>query len=142
MSKISFGRVVIGGLLAGFVMNILEYILNGIVLKKQMEAFFSSHNFQDPGGAFIAIAVVLTFVLGIFLVLLYAMIRPRFGPGPKTAVIASSMMWFFLAIYAGVINGVLVGVPAGPMIIVIVWSFVEYLLAGLVGAFAYKESQI
>jgi hypothetical protein len=142
MGKINFGRVVIAGLLAGFLMNIFEYVLNGIILKTQMETFFSEHKFTDPGGIFIAIAVVLTFVLGIFLVLLYAMIRPRFGPGPKTAVIAASMMWFFVVIYCGIINSVLFAIPAGTVILVTVWCFVEYLLAGLLGALVYKEVQI
>ena len=141
MGKINFGRVVIAGLLAGFLMNIFEYVLNGIILKAQMEDFMSKHNFQDPGGAFIAVAVLLTFVLGIVLVLLYAMIRPRFGPGPRTAVIAASLMWFFICIYSGSIYGLLFGIPAGTTIIGIVWCFVEYLLAGLLGAFVYKEAQ-
>jgi hypothetical protein len=142
MNKINFGRVVLGGLLAGVLLNISEYVLNEIVLGAQMKAFFGGHGFHDPGGSFIAIAVLLTFVLGVFMVLLYAMIRPRFGPGPKTAIIAALMIWFFIAIYTGIINGVLFGIPAGPMIIGMVWGLVEYILAALLGALVYKEAQI
>ncbi len=83
MNNINFGRVLLGGLLAGLVLNVGEYLLNGVVLGTQMKAFFGRHNFQDPGGNFIAIAITMTFILGIVLVLIYAMIRPRFGPGSE-----------------------------------------------------------
>ena len=83
MSNINTGRVVIGGLLAGLVLNIGEWLLNEVVLANQMKDFFSAHKFQQPGGNFIAIAVTLTFLMGIVVVLTYALIRPRSGPGPK-----------------------------------------------------------
>ncbi|MDQ1707679.1 MAG: hypothetical protein QOJ88_890 [Pyrinomonadaceae bacterium] len=141
MDRINVGRVLLGGLLAGLVMNISEFVLNSIVLGAQMKDFFTSHKFTDPAGSFIAIAVMLTFVLGVALVLLYAMIRPRFGPGPRTAIIAAVLVWFFIAVYTGILNNVLFGIPAGTAILVIVWVLVEYILGALVGAFVYKEAQ-
>jgi len=141
MNNINSGRVLLGGLLAGLLLNISEFVLNEIVLGAQMKDFFTGHNFRDPGGAFIAIAVILTFVLGMILVLLYAMIRPRYGPGPMTAICAAMTAWFFVSIYTGVINDVLLGIPAGTAILVIVWTLVEYILAALLGAFVYKEAQ-
>jgi hypothetical protein len=141
MNNINFGRVLLGGLLAGLLMNVSEFVLNEIVLGAQMKDFFTGHNFHDPGGVFIAIAVILTFVLGVILVLLYAMIRPRYGPGPMTAICAALTAWFFVAIYSGIITDVLLGIPPGTVIIVIVWTLVEYILAALLGAFVYKEAQ-
>ena len=41
MGKINFGRVLLGGLVAGLVINIGEYLLNGVVLAKQMEGTFA-----------------------------------------------------------------------------------------------------
>src|SRR5689334_25316067 len=86
MSKINFGRAILGGLLAGLVLNIGEYLLNEVVFKNQMEEMFRRLHVTPPGGNFIAIAVAITFLLGILLVILYAMIRPRYGPGPKTEI--------------------------------------------------------
>jgi hypothetical protein len=140
MDQINYGRVLVGGLLAGLLMNISEFVLNEIVLGAQMKEFFTSHNFHDPGGAFIALAVILTFALGVAMVMLYAMIRPRFGPGPKTAICAALLVWFFVTIYSGVINIVLFGIPAGTAILGIVWVLAEYVLATLLGAFVYKEA--
>ncbi len=140
MSRINFGRVILGGLLAGLVINIGEVLLNDMVFAKELEAMVSRLNIPRPGGAFIGVAVGLSFVLGIVIVLLYAMIRARFGPGPKTAIIASLVPWFCVYIYAGVINSALFSLPVHLLGVGMVWGLVEYSLAGLVGAWLYKDS--
>jgi hypothetical protein len=139
MNNINFGRVLIGGLLAGLVLNIGEYLLNEVVLKSAMKAFFNAHNFQVPGGSFIAIAVALTFVLGIVIVLIYALIRTRLGPGPKAAIVAGLLAWFGIYFYTGIINGVLFGVPSNVLLIGLVWGLVEYAVGAIAGAWAYTE---
>jgi hypothetical protein len=139
MGNINMGRVILGGLVAGLVLNIGEFLLNGVVLADQMKAFMTQHNFTEPP-YFIAIAVGLTFVLGIVIVLGYACIRPRFGPGVKTAIIAGLFAWFGVCFYCTIINGVLAGIPMGTLIMGIVWCLVEYSLAAIVGAWLYKEA--
>ncbi|MEP6912350.1 MAG: hypothetical protein ABI923_06325 [bacterium] len=140
MSNINTGRVVLGGLLAGLVLNIGEFVLNEVVLGSQMRTWFAQHNFKEPAGSFIAIAVVLTFVLGIIIVLTYALIRPRLGPGVKTAIIAGLILWFTVYIYTGIINGVLFGLTINLIGMTIVWGLVEYALAAILGAWAYTEA--
>src|SRR5438105_2546234 len=97
MGKINFGRVLLGGIVAGFILNVGEWVLNGIVLKSTMDTFFKRCGIPQPGNHFLVIAIAITFVLGIVLVLGYAAIRPRFGAGPKTAIIAAVFPW--LGIY-------------------------------------------
>lgn len=140
MSNINLGRVVLGGLLAGLVLNIGEFLLNDYVLGSQMKDFMAKHNFPEPSGSFIAIAVGLTFVMGIVLVLGYAMIRSRLGPGVKTAIIAGLFAWFAVYFYTGIINGVLFGIPMGTICMVVVWGLVQYVVAAIAGAWAYKEA--
>jgi hypothetical protein len=140
MNRINMGRVVLGGLLAGLVLNIGEFILNTKVLGEQMKSFNAQHNFPDPGGNFIIVAVVLTFVLGIVMVLGYAAIRPRFGPGVKTAIIASLFAWFALYFYMGIFFAMLFGIPTGTCILTMVWGLVEYAIAAVAGAWLYKEA--
>lgn len=139
MGKINMARVILGGLVAGLVINIGEFLLNGMVLADQMKSFMTQHNFTEPKN-FIAIAVALTFVLGIVIVLGYACIRPRFGPGVKTAIIAGLLAWFGIYFYSGIINGVLFGIPMNTMIMVIVWGLVEFCLGAIAGAWLYKEA--
>lgn len=140
MSNINTGRVVIGGLLAGLVLNVGEFVLNDFVLGSQMKEFMNRHNFSEPAGNFIALAVGLTFVMGIVLVLGYAMIRSRLGPGVKTAIIAGLFGWFGVYFYTGIINGVLFGIPMGTIVMVVVWGLVQYAVAAIAGAWAYKEA--
>jgi hypothetical protein len=140
MSNINLGRVVLGGLLAGLVLNIGEFLLNDYVLGSQMKDFMNRHSFSEPAGSFIAIAVGLTFVMGIVLVLGYACIRTRLGPGVKTAIIAGLFAWFGVYFYSGIINGVLFGLPLGTICTVVVWGLVQYALAAVAGAWLYKEA--
>ena len=139
MSNINTGRVLLGGLLAGLVLNIGEYVLNGVVLESQMKDFMTKHNFSEPA-SFIAIAVGMTFILGIVIVLTYALIRPRLGPGVKTAIIAGLISWFAVYIYTGIINGVLFGFTINLIGMSIVWGLVEYALAAVLGAWVYTEA--
>ena len=140
MSNINTGRVVLGGLLAGLVLSIGEFVLNEVVLASEMTAWLGAHKFKEPSGSFIAIAVGLTFVLGIVIVLTYALIRPRLGPGVKTAIIAGLISWFAVYVYTGIINGVLFGLTINMVGISIVWGLVEYALAAILGAWAYTEA--
>jgi len=140
MGRINFGRVLIGGLLAGVILNIGEWVLNGMILHDEMQEFFRRCNFSQPGTNFLIIAVVITFVLGIVIVLGYAAIRPRFGPGPKTAVIAALFAWFGVYVYQNVIAAGLGIVPPKLVAIALGWGLVEYVLATLAGSALYSEA--
>lgn len=140
MGKINSGRVLLGGLVAGVILTIGEYLINDVILRKQMEELFRKANVPKPGNGFLVAAIGLTILLGLVLVWLYALIRARLGPGPKTAVVAAIILWFGVYVYTGVINGILFGVPTNLMLIGFVWGFVEYILAALAGAALYSES--
>jgi hypothetical protein len=140
MGKINVGRVLLGGLAAGLVMNVGEYLLNDKVLGSQMKTYFSQHKFPVPGGHAIGIAVVMVFVLGIVMVLGYAAIRPRFGAGPKTAIIAGVFAWFGVYLFNNILGAAFGFVPTNILAILLAWGFVEYLLGALVGAWLYKEA--
>ena len=140
MGNINLGRVVLGGLLAGLVLNIGEFLLNDFVVGSQMKDFMAKHNFSEPGTNFMIIAIGLTFVMGIVIVLGYACIRPRCGAGVKTAIIAGLFAWFGVYFYCGIVNGVLFGIPMNTMIMILVWGFVQYALAAVAGAWLYKEA--
>ena len=138
--NINPGRVLLGGIVAGIILNIGEFLLNDMVLGTQMKAFFATHNFAEPGPSFMIAAVGGTLVLGIVMVLGYAAIRPRFGAGPKTAIIAALFAWFGIYVYSGIINGLLFGIPMSTILMVIGWGLVEYVVATLAGAALYKEA--
>ena len=140
MGKINFGRVLLGGLVAGVILAVGEWLLNGKVLATQMGEFFKRCGFPMPGNSFFVIFVIITLVLGIVLVLGYAAIRPRFGAGPKTAIIAGLFAWFGVVVYGNIMAAALGMIPTNMLAMVLGWEIVEYLLAALVGAALYKEA--
>lgn len=141
MNKINVGRVLLGGLLAGVVLNIGESILNGVLLAQAMEEDFRKLGLGPPSGMFIFRAVGVTFLLGIALVYLYAAIRTRFGPGIKTALCAGFLAWFFVYLYAGYIYEAMGIVSAKVYLIGLVWGLVEYAAGAIAGAWIYKEAE-
>ncbi len=94
---INAGKVVAGGLVAGVVMNIIDFALNHFVFAEPMRTAMDALNPTLMAGMegvnTIVGFIVLDFVLGILTVLTYASIRPRFGPGPGTAVKAGLLVW-------------------------------------------------
>src|ERR1043166_5762534 len=140
MGKINFARVLIGGLVAGVILNVGEWVLNGIILHNEMTEFFKRCGFPQPGNNFLIIAVAITFVLGIVIVLGYAAIRPRFGAGPKTAIIAALFAWFGVYVYQNIIASGLGMVPLKLVVIALAWGLVEYIIATLLGAALYREA--
>jgi hypothetical protein len=140
MNMINYRRVLLGGLIAGVVINIGEYLLNEVVLVRQMEETLRRFSIPRPGVNFIALAVLLTLLLGIVIVLLYAMIRRRFGPGPRTAVVAGLIAWFSVYVYAGILSGALLAIPVRLLILGILWGLVEYSLGAVLGAWVYQEA--
>jgi hypothetical protein len=79
--------VILGGLVAGVIINVFEFLLNGVILANDMQAAIRALGKQMGGGA-LASFTVWGFLVGIFAVWLYAAIRPRFGALRATALCA------------------------------------------------------
>ena len=141
MKKINVGRVLLGGLTAGLVLNIGEFLLNAVVLANDNKAEMERLHLVDPGGNFIAKVVVVTFILGIVIVYLYAAIRAQFGPSVKTAICAGLFAWFFAYFYPGVIFSGLGMVAMKLFWIGLVWGLVEYAIGAVAGAWLYREAE-
>jgi hypothetical protein len=139
MGKINMARVILGGIVAGFVMNIGEFLLNGKILAGDWESAMRSLNRTSLTGNQILWFVAMTFVLGIMTIWLYAAIRPRFGPGPKTAICAGLVVWFFVCLYSSVGYWVMDLFPSRILTLGTLWGIFEFPIGALVGAWLYKE---
>ena len=102
MGKINWSRVILGGLLAGLVLNVVDFVYYGMVMKEDMAAAMQALGKQPIPATMISVLLVWDFVMGIGLVWLYAAIRPRFGAGVKTAVIAGLALWFFIELMSAI----------------------------------------
>jgi hypothetical protein len=139
VGRINWGRVLGGGLVAGLVGNGLE-ALHGFLMKAQYEQMMKSiHKDMAEPKALVA-HLVWSFILGIASIWLYAAIRPRYGPGPATAMRAAFAVWIFAhATFA--IGTVTLGIfPARFMAIVAAVALVERIVSTLTGSAIYRES--
>ena len=140
MGKVNLGRVLIGGLLAGLIINIGEFILNGVLLAEQMNAAMAALNRPPVDAGMIVWFVLFGFGLGFMLVWVYAAIRPRFGPGIQTAICASAAVWGLSYLYPNLFMIIIGLFPRGMMVTVTIWGLVELVVAGIAGAWAYTEA--
>ena len=138
MGSINWSRVILGGLLAGLVINVFEFALHGLILAKDMEAAMAALGRQVGGEQFLMF-LAWGFLMGIFAVWLYAAIRPRYGEGPKTALCAGSAVWGLGYLLAAVTPVALKLFPGGVMAIGLVVGLVEVTLATVLGAWVYRE---
>lgn len=139
---INTGKVITGGLAAGVVGNIIGYLGFGMFLGPRMEAEAVAVAPALAGrgmtsGA-IATTVITTFVIGILLVWLYAALRPRFGPGMKTATYAALAVWIcgFVFHIDWLLTGLMTTATYAMASIV---ALVQVIASAGAGAMLYKE---
>jgi hypothetical protein len=138
-------KVVLGGLAAGFVMNVIDFVFNmyvvGARMKAETDAFKPGLADQMNTTSVMVSYIIMDFALGILLVWTYAAIRPRFGPGAKTAVYAAILFWLLGGIfYSGYLH-------MGMMSMGLWWTFafvglVNFLISAWVGARLYTEDSV
>ena len=132
-------KIVIGGLAAGLLINVSEFVLNGVVLMEQAEAYMSEVGLSYASWA-MPVYVVMAFVWGFGLVATYAAVRPRLGAGPRTALIVGIAFWVF-AMFLPAVSMAAVGLAGGGMLpIALAWTLVEACAASLLGARLYAEA--
>ena len=144
MNGINWSRVIVGGLLAGLVMNVGEAALHGGVLAADAENLYARYQLSIvPSPVPIVSLIGTTFVLGIASVWLYAAIRPRYGAGARTAVIAGFGVWVMAHLWSGIYLGMGFQdlIPRKLALLPVAWGLVEAPLATVAGAWLYREAE-
>ncbi|MGD2134706.1 MAG: hypothetical protein PVF27_01045 [Gemmatimonadales bacterium] len=139
MNGINVGRWLAGGISAGILMWILEGVASTLYLG-DMRAALEAHGLSMEMTAAVAmISVVVSLIAGLTLIFFYAAVRPRFGPGPKTAVIVAVALWlggYLLSLLGYQMLGLF------PTSMLVLWGGVgllEMILAALLGGWVYRE---
>ena len=139
MGHMNYAGVLKGGIAAGVVMNISEIILNVPVAGAQMNKELAARNLAPVTESQGVVFVVITLLLGIATVWLYAAIRPRFGAGPGTAICAGLVVWTLSYLNTAITMGVLGINSMGIVLLVVVWTAIEMIIAAAVGGYLYRE---
>jgi uncharacterized membrane protein YvlD (DUF360 family) len=137
MGRINVKSVIVGGLVAGLVLNVIDYLVYGVWLAPELAQQ------QRPGQpsmeSLIPLFVLLDFVYGIVVVYLYAAIRPRFGAGPATAVKAGIFVWVIAALLHAIGEAPMGLMPQRLYTIGTVVALIAFSLAAVAGARFYRE---
>lgn len=139
MSSLNVPRLVLGGLAAGVVANILDFAVNEYLLFEDTALMVQRFGLTDASGPGVAITwVIVDFLLGFLIVWTYAAMRPRLGPGPKTAIAAG--LTLYAAITVILLGFTRMGLFSTPLFLkAAACSLVTMSLAALAGAALYKE---
>lgn len=138
------GKLLAGGIAAGVVLNIIDFLSNGVVFARRMQADANAFKpglgdrFAAMEAGQIAGYVFFDFIVGFLLVWTYAAIRPRFGPGPRTAMYVALLFFVFGMILTFGYKEM--GIMSSGLwySFSLVW-LVNLLLASMVGAWIYSE---
>ncbi|HZF24989.1 MAG TPA: hypothetical protein VEZ88_01920 [Steroidobacteraceae bacterium] len=140
MGGINVPRWIGGGVVAALVIYLIEWFMAAKVWGAAVSARLTELGLMADmsSSAFLSYAV-LCLLVGLVLIFFYAAARTRFGPGVRTAVIVSIAM--FLGGYVpGLIDHHVIGLYPDDMLVK--WGLqglIETVIAGVAGAWVYKE---
>jgi hypothetical protein len=133
-------RILGGGLLAGLIINLGEFGIEPL-MGSQMETFFQRLGLPTPGESTMGALALSAFGLGVVAMWLYAAIRPRYGGGVRTAVVAGVAVWALSCFFPNVAM-LAFGLIGSTRLFVLwtLWPLVETVLATVAGAWVYREA--
>lgn len=139
MAGINITRWLVGGVTAGIVLWMLEGAASMFYMS-DLQASMQAHDLSlEMTGGVLAVSFLASLLLGLTLIFFYTAIRPRFGPGPKTAVIVAVAFWvggYVVWLMGYQLLGLL---PAGTLALWGLLGLVEMVVAALAGAWMYRE---
>lgn len=89
-------RILLGGVVAGLLCFIGDGVVHGVLLQSRWQDIAAALHLassEEQRRASMPFFLAYDVVKGLAAVLVYALIRPRFGPGPRTALIAGLLTW-------------------------------------------------
>lgn len=141
MSSINYGRLLLGGIVAGVVTDVVDYPFDGMWLLNMWKMQLATWGRSPFTGNQLAWLMGLGLIVGFVSVFIYTAIRPRFGPGIKTAILAAFITW---VLSTAVPNVALMWVPgffSGHLTLYTsIGGLVEIAVGTLCGAWLYKEA--
>lgn len=139
-------KLLIGGLAAGLVLNIIDFLANAVIFAARMQAEANAFKaglgdqMAAMGGGQIAVYLFFNFIVGLLLVWTYASIRPRYGPGAKTAAYVALVFFVFGMILTYGYKSMGMMSPGLWWSYTALW-FVNLMLSTTVGAWLYSEDE-
>lgn len=135
MGKINRGRVLLCGLVAGLVWSLLSLV---VLVLAGGDLLNAAPRLTAPSRSLYLFALSVNFAMGIWAMWLYAAIRPRFGPGPKTAARAG-FAWWAMYCLAKANWGPFGLVEPKTLMVLMAATLPALIVATVLGAWPYEE---
>jgi len=141
MGKINLGRVILGGIVGGVVADVIDIPVDGMWLAPRWTAETAAlgRTAFSPG-MFVGFDL-LGIVVGIVAIWIYAAIRPRLGPGVKTAIYAGVVVWIVGTLVPNASFMYVMHLYSGHLALyTTLGGLVEAVVGTIAGAALYKEA--
>jgi hypothetical protein len=141
MGNINVGRWILGGVVAGVVLFVIDFVVNGLILEQQWTDAMTALNLpaMTENVGTLIIFLILSLIVGLVAVWIYAGIRPRFGAGVKTAIYAGLAVWLVGYLVPNLIFMATGVFPAVLFWVGIIVGVIQVPLATVAGAYLYRE---
>ena len=140
MGKMNVRRLILGGIVAGMVFNIVDYLVDIVILGPQWTEGFKALGHNGFSTNQLIGSGVTGLVGGTVAVWIYVGIRPRFGAGPKTAVYAGLAVWIVGILLPNLIFMRIFGLFPGRLTVMTTFgALLETVPGAVAGAALYKE---
>lgn len=139
MGGINVNRWLGGGIVAAIAIFVMEGVAS-VFYMDDMEASLAALGIaMEMTASSWILAVSVSLLGGLALVFFYAAARPRFGPGPRTAIIMATAYWFG-GMLIHVLGYEMIGIyPTGMLAQWGIIGLVELNVAALLGGWIYRE---
>ena len=141
MTKISWGRLFIGGLIAAVILFLTDGFLHEKLVKEYWQYLYHGLGARPPEAHNLSMLYFFVFELGraFLAILLYVLMRPLYGPGPKAAVISAVAAWLVCSV-TGPAEFIPLGFYAKRLWLMVAgYQLVTSILANVIAAWIYRD---
>ncbi len=141
-TKINVARLAAAGAVAGVIHFAMTGIVNGGILRTEMQDWLcGAGGLLHPPTQAVSTSLwaLMSLIYGVVGVWIYASIRPRFGAGAKTALLAGLSLWIVSKLTVALDLTALGLVPGRIVVGQSIGGLVAVVLAVFLGAWLYKE---
>lgn len=144
MTRINWGRLVLGGLVAAIIMFLTDGFIHGRIVDTDWQAVYAGLRAAEPEphGTSMVYFALYELGRGFIAMLFYATMRTHFGAGPKTAALAGIASWIAFSL-----TGPAQFIPLG-FFSTALWikvgalHLVTSIIGTIAGAALYKDSAV
>lgn len=142
MATINWGRLILGSLIAAFIMFVTDGFIHGTIAQADWKAVYSGLRASEPAEHGMSMVYFAIFELGrgFTAMMFYVLMRAYFGAGPKTAMLAGIVGWIAFSL-TGPVQFIPLGFFSNALWLKVgAIHLITSILATIAGAALYKDA--